>query len=216
MSTAGPGVSSEVVHAATVRRLCLYALVGAGLFSIIFLLLHFLRPEYDPITRFLSEYAVTDPVPTGGAMVALALGSMALIRALRLALPNKHRSRTGMLLLWIYAICFTGVGFFPTDEFPTINPPSWHGLVHAVLGLISFICFSAGSLLTSLRLRRSPSWNKIAPVLIVLAALNATFFFIFYGGLEHLIGLIERVYAACIIGWIVIVARKLMLDTAGA
>lgn len=105
MSSAGPGILSEVVHAATVRRLCLYALVGAGLFSVIFLL-HFFRPEYDPITRFLSEYAVTDPFLTGGAMVALALGSMALIRALSLALPDEHRSRVGMLLLWTYAICF--------------------------------------------------------------------------------------------------------------
>jgi len=147
MSAAGPQISSEIVPAATIRRLCLYALAGAGLFSAIVILLHFFRPEYDPVTRFISEYAVTDPVVTGVAMVALALGSMALIRALTLALPREHRSRAGMLLLWIYAVCSTGVGFFPADEFPTINPPSWHGMVHAILGLISFSCFSAGSLL---------------------------------------------------------------------
>jgi len=68
--------------------------------------------------------------------------------------------------------------------------------------------------LVSLRLRRSPSWNKTAPLLITLAALNVAFFFIFYGGLEHIIGLIERIYAVFIIGWIVIVARKLMIDAA--
>ena len=216
MSTAGLRVLSAAAPAATVHRLCLYALAGAGLFSAIVLLLHFIRPEYDPMTRFLSEYAVTDPVVTGVAAVALALGSMALIRALTLALPPEHRSRAGTLLLWIYAVCFAGVGFFPADEFPTINPPSWHGIVHAILGLISFSCFSAGSLLVSLRLRRSPSWNKTAPVLITLGALNVALFFIFYGGLEHIIGLIERIYAACIIGWIVMVAWKLMIDAAAA
>jgi len=212
MNAAGPQISREIVPAATIRRLCHYALGGAGLFSAIVLLLHFFRPEYDPVTRFISEYAVTDPVVACVAAVSLALGSMALIRALTLALPREHRSRAGMLLLWIYAVCFTGVGFFPADEFPTINPPSWHGIVHAILGLISFSCFSAGSLLVSLRLRRSPSWNKTAPLLITLAALNVAFFFIFYGGLEHIIGLIERIYVVFIIGWIVLVARKLMSD----
>src|SRR5690606_41740945 len=156
----------------------------------------------------------SDPVVTGVAMVALALGSMALIRALTLALPREHRSRAGMLLLWIYAVCSTGVGFFPADEFPTINPPSWHGMVHAILGLISFSCFSAGSLLVSLRLRRSPSWNKTAPLLITLAALNVAFFFTFYGGLEHIIGLIERTYVNLVIAWIGVVARSVMVDAA--
>jgi len=214
MNAAGPQISREIVPAATIRRLCHYALGGAGLFSAIVLLLHFFRPEYDPVTRFISEYAVTDPVVACVAAVSLALGSMALIRALTLALPREHRSRAGMLLLWIYAVCFAGVGFFPADEFPTINPPSWHGIVHAILGLISFSCFSAGSLLTSLRLRRTPSWNKTAPLLITLAALNVAFFFIFYGGLEHIIGLIERIYVILVIAWIGVVARKLMVDAA--
>mgnify|MGYP001367758921 FL=1 len=68
--------------------------------------------------------------------------------------------------------------------------------------------------MTSLRLRRSPSWNKTAPLLITLAALNVAFFFIFYGGLEHIIGLIERIYVILVIAWIGVVARKVMVDAA--
>jgi len=40
------------------------------------------------------------------------------------------------------------------------------------------------------------------------------FFFIFYGGLEHIIGLIERIYVILVIAWIGVVARKLMVDAA--
>ena len=116
----------------------------------------------------------------------------------------------GTLLLWIYAVCFFAVGFFPTDEFPTVNPPSWHGIIHAILGLISFACFSAGSLLVSLRLRREPAWQNTAPALTSpLSALCVASFFVFYGGLEEVMGLIERIYAALIVAWLALAAAKL-------
>lgn len=206
-----PGTVASAVGqpASQVRRLSLYALAGTGLFTVIVLLLHFVRPEYDPVTRFISEYAVTDPVVAGLAFVALALGSMALLRALDLSLSAEARSRAGTLLLWIYAVCFFAVGFFPTDEFPTVNPPSWHGIIHAILGLISFACFSAGSLLVSLRLRREPAWQNTAPALTALSALCVASFFVFYGGLEEVMGLIERIYAALIVAWLALAAAKL-------
>lgn len=77
---------------------------------------------------------------------------------------------------------FPGIGFFPTDELPTINPPSWHGLVHAVL-----VHLFLGRIARDFS--AAPPVAKTALVLVILAALNVTFFFIFYGGLEHLIGL---------------------------
>lgn len=195
--------------AQSVRRLSLLALAGAGVFSAIVVLFHVIRPEYDVVTRFISEYAVSDPVIAGVAGVALGLGAIALARALAAALPKEHRSGAGIVLLWVFGICSVGVGLFPADEFPTVNPPSWHGIIHAIFGVIGFFCFSLGSLLVSFRLRRAPLWRKDAPLLTALAGLCLVTFFVFYGGLP-IVGLIERIYAALILAWIGFVACRLL------
>lgn len=174
---------------------------------------HLIRPEYDIVTRFISEYAVSDPVIAGIAGMGLGLGCLALAKALAEALPVEHRSRIGLLLLRVFGVCGVGVGLFPADEFPTINPPSWHGIIHALFGVIGFFCFSLGALLVSFRLRRAPLWRKDALRLTVLAGLCLIFFFIFYGGLP-IVGLIERIYAALIVAWIALFAWRLMSYTA--
>lgn len=194
--------------AASIRRLSLLASAGAGVFAAIVLLLHVIRPEYDVVTRFVSEYAVTDPVLAGIAGVALGLGSMALVKALGATLPRERGLRAGLLLLWIWAVCISGVGLFPADEFPTINPPSWHGAIHAIFGVIGFFCFSIGSVVLSYRLHRIPSWQKAAPLLTSLATLCVVFYFLLYAGLPA-VGLIERIYVTFIVAWIALAARTL-------
>jgi len=203
---------STVSPTASVRRLSLIALAGVGVFAAVVLLLHVIRPEYDVITRFVSEYAVTDPVMAAIAGVGLGIGSMALAKAMTSVLPRERSLRTGIILLWIWAVCITGVGLFPADEFPTINPPSWHGAIHAIFGLIGFFCFSVGSLVVSFRLHVLPSWQKVAPVLTSLATLCAVFFFLLYAGLPA-VGLIERIFVAFILAWIALVAQTLMTHT---
>ena len=197
------------VSAVPIRNLARQALAGAGVFTAIVMLLHLIRPEYDVVTRFISEYAVTDPVLAAIAGVSLGLGSIALARALAAAVPGECRSRVGLLMLWIFGICFVGVGLFPADEFPTVNPPSWHGIIHALFGLIGFFSFSLGSLLISFRLLRAPWWRKDARLLSVLAGLCFVTFFVFYAGLP-VPGLIERIYAALIVAWIGFISRRLM------
>ena len=196
-------------HAASIRRLARLALAGGGIFTVIVVLLHWIRPEYDVVTRFISEYAVTDPVLAAVAGVSLGLGSIALAKALAAALPGEHRSRAGLLMMWTFGICFVGVGLFPADEFPTVNPPSWHGIIHAIFGLIGFFSFSLGSLLISFRLRRAPSWRKDAPLLTVVAALCVILFFVFYAGLPF-VGILERILVALMIAWIGLVSRGLI------
>jgi len=202
-------VISPISDVASIRRLSRFALAGVSLFTGVVLLLHVIRPEYDLVTRFVSEYAVTDPLVLGIACIALGLGSTALVKAMTMILPRERGLRAGIVLLWIWAACITGVGLFPADEFPTINPPSWHGAIHAIFGLIGFFCFSAGSLVVSFRLHLMPSWQKVAPLLTSLSTLCAVFFVLFYAGLPA-VGLIQRIFGAFVLTWIAMVARTLM------
>lgn len=194
---------SSRFDAQSTQRFANLTLVGIGVFAVIVLLFHLIRPEYDIMTRFVSEYAVSDPfvfVVFAIAGIALGLGSMALVNAME-ALPIEHRSRLGSTLFRIFAVCTIGFGVFPTDEFPTINPPSWHGIIHAILALIGFFSFSIGSLVVSWRLRRIPSWRRMAIPLTALAALCLVFFFLLYSELP-IVGLIERIAVALILAWI--------------
>lgn len=189
------------------RRFAALALTGASMFAGIELLLHVIRPEYDIMTRFLSEYAVTDPLVAAVAGIALGLGSLALAKAME-SLPREQQSRFGSVLLKIFGICAIGIGVFPTDEFPTVNPPSWHGLIHAIFALIGSFAFSIGSLIISWRLYRIPVWRKIAVPLMALAALCLIFFFLFYAELP-IVGLVERIFIALILLWIGIFSQAL-------
>src|SRR5690606_36963764 len=145
-NVSSPNVSSPDIsptrNVASIRRFAFLALIGEGVFAAVVLLFHLIRPEYDIVTRFISEYAVTDPLIAGIAFAGLGLGGLPLAKALPQGVPRARRSETGLLWLWIFAVCGVGVGLSPADEFPTVNPPSWHGIIHAFFGVIGFFCFS--------------------------------------------------------------------------
>ncbi|HEY8449472.1 MAG TPA: DUF998 domain-containing protein [Bacillota bacterium] len=197
----------------SVRKWARVSVAGIGLFLAIVVLLHVVRPEYDVITRFVSEYAVSDPLAAAVAGISLGIGAMALARALTAALPQGQRPRAGIVLLWVFGVCAVGFGVFPADEFPTVNPPSWHGIIHAVLAVIGFFSFSVGTLLVSFRLRRVPARRKDAPLLIGIAALCLLGFFLLYAGLP-IVGLVERLYVLVILSWMGLLAKGLLRDTA--
>jgi len=207
-------VSGNRSDARAVRRLAQAAVAGIGVFAGIVLLLHAVRPEYDIVTRFISEYAVTDPVPAAAAGIALGLGAMALAKALRAAVPRHLEPRAGVVLLWVFGLCAVIFGVFPADEFPTVNPPSWHGIIHAVAAFIGFVCFSAGSLLVSFRLRRVSGWQGHARLLTTTAALSTILLFCLYAELP-IVGLVERVAVAVILAWMALAARALLRWAAG-
>lgn len=190
-----------------VRRYSIFALVGMAIFTSIVLLLHVIRPEYDIMTRFISEYAVTDPILAAIAGVALGLGCLALAQATK-SLPHPGRSKLATGLLTVFGVCAIAFGIFPADEFPTINPPSWHGIIHAISAVIGFFCFSIGSLIISWRLLRVPSVRRIAFWLISLAALCLVFFVLLYSELP-IVGLVERIYAVLILAWLGLFAGTL-------
>lgn len=120
------------------RPLELTAAGAAGVWLIIILLLHFIKPELDPRTRMISEYARG---PHGWIMqfaffcMALSCGTLA---AAIWALPLS----VGPSLLTICSVGFAGAGVFVTDPVSLAQKAQTRsGALHVVFAFVVIVIF---------------------------------------------------------------------------
>jgi hypothetical protein len=112
------------------------ALLGAATFSILLILLHFLKPENDPSWRMISEYQIG----RYGWLMQLAffcwsLGIFGLVVALW-----QHISAIADILLFVIALSILGAGIFVTCPITTPNESqSRASKLHAIFGAITII-----------------------------------------------------------------------------
>lgn len=96
-------------------RIASIAIVGISYFLTAVIALHFLRPDYDPVSRFVSEYAVGSyGFLMTSAFFGLSLGSLALVIGLYQGVSRSARSWIGLILLGIWGVAILIAGIFPT------------------------------------------------------------------------------------------------------
>jgi hypothetical protein len=119
-----PGLRTrqQVARAATI------ALVGVAYFVVIIVVLHFLRPDLNPISQPTSEYAVGQyGFLMTSAFFGMSLASFALVIGLYQGISQRARSWIGLGLLGVW-----GVGVLIAMSFP-IDP---EGATQTVPGTI--------------------------------------------------------------------------------
>jgi len=172
--------------------------------------LHFLRPDYDPLQRFISEYAVG---PYGVVMrlafFCLSAGSVALVISLYISIPRSARSYTALILLLGWSICVFIAGIFPTDLVGSAETPS--GNIHDKASLIGFVSIILASFFL-LRFRRDERWKKYYRSSLLLSVLIMVTFLAFMASIIldfTFIGLIQRLFIILVLSWLVITARRI-------
>ena len=146
----------------TAARLPAVVAAAAAVVDLLVLgLLHVVSPEVDPVTRPVSEYALTDfewlaTIRT----LAQGVGPIALAVALR-------RERAGALLLLVVGILKLAMPLFPVDALGT--PTTSTGQIHNLLGNLTFFLFPVAALLLIRPLRRRGS--RLAPLTAVVLAI---------------------------------------------
>jgi len=143
------------------RTTALITIVGASLFVILLVLLHFLEPEFDPSWRLISEYELGN---YGWLMriafYSLAVGSISLFVAIRSQIRGIG-GVIGLVLLLVIAVGLALGGFFTTD--PITTPADAHstsGSLHGLGGGLSFPFIPIAALLITLNLaRRNQAWK---------------------------------------------------------
>jgi amino acid permease len=141
------------------KAACL-SLAAAVTVALLLLILHFVKPEFDPSWRFLSEYAIG----RNGWLMAICFQIWALsCIALFVALKDEVISRAGRIgtyLLLVVAAALAVAGLFAQDPVTaTPNELTPHGSIHAAASLIGIPGIPLAAMLISRSLTRdNPAW----------------------------------------------------------
>ena len=173
-------------------------------------LLHFLRTDYDPGYRYLSEYVVG---PYGALMTStffvLSIGSLSLALGLFRSVSSKLRFLPGQLfgLIWVCSVFLAGI--FPGDL--QGSPQTRTGQIHNQMGRIAFPSAALALLLLSIPLRWERRWRSVWSSAVILS-LALGICFLMWDRFEEmkLGGLVQRLFLFVALTWMFIVARKLM------
>ena len=172
--------------------------------------LHFLRTDYDPLQRFISEYAVGPySIIMRLAFFCLSAGSFVLVVALYRSIPRSARSYTALILLLSWSICVFVAGIFPTDLVGSAETSS--GNIHDKASLIGFVSIVLASFFL-LRFRRDERWKKYYRSSLLLSVIIMLAFLGFMASIItefKFIGLMQRIFILFVLVWLVITSRRI-------
>lgn len=208
-------VAASVNRMAGAARL---TLAGTLSFLAVVLALHFLRRDYDPTRRFLSEFAVG---PYGGLMTmaffVLGLSAFALAFGFQQERQLSGRNWPGPLLFALCGADLFLVGLFPTD-LQGAPVRTWVGILHDWVSTPPFLFLLAAMFSFCRHFKSDDRWRSLyLPTL----ALGLTTLFVriitllpFGPGWT---GLTQRTLASLVLLWLLLLAARLhvVAKTAG-
>jgi len=147
------------------------SIASMGLFLLILLGLHFLKPEYDPVWRFISEYALGKY----GWLMSLDFFLVALSSfCFMIAAWDETRSitgRIGQVLLGISALGMAVAAMFTTDPITTPAVEMTHsGKMHALGGQLNLTPLAV--LFLSFSINKRKGWKQVRLPLGITAILT--------------------------------------------
>jgi uncharacterized protein DUF998 len=189
--------------------LALLAIVGIVDFLLNVAALHFVRPDVNPVLEPMSNYAVG---PYGflltAADIGLCLAALALTFGLYLSIAPPGRSYLGLFLLGLYGVSVLLAGFFPID---VGGEATAFGIIHNIVGNISFFGFPIAVILLSLGMGKDERWRSfrrraLALSLVVVLTVILT---IVGSNLGIGFGVTQRIFNVAALGWMLAVVLHL-------
>jgi uncharacterized protein DUF998 len=188
--------------------LALIAIGGIVYFVVAVLILHFLRPEYNPINHAVSNYAIG---PYGylmtAAFYALALSVFALALGLARSMVLTNQARVALLLLNIASVGMIVMGIFPGDVHALHPPATITGVIHWTAAGVSFASIMIAGFILSRCFKMDERWQAFQRSTLVLA-MAMVVALLLYGVLALVgwIGVGQRIYIAVSLTWLLFVA----------
>ena len=173
------------------------------------IVLHFLRPEYNPINHAVSNYAVSSyGYLMISAFYALALSVFALALSLFRSIALTNLSRVAILLLCLASSGMVVMGIFPGDAHALHPPATITGVVHWTAASISFLSIMIAAFLMSISFKMDERMQRFQRPCFMLAwAMVGAL--LLYGVLALVgwIGIGQRIYLAVCLLWLLVLAR---------
>jgi hypothetical protein len=200
-------MQTETEQSALDRTLAATALAGVGVFVVLVLLLHPLKTHgYNISTDAVSLYAVGD----FGSLMTIAFVGMGLGHlGLAAALHRRLRRWLGPSFLTLVGVCLLVSAVFETDPRNT-DPPTTHGLIHNLVGLLVFIIMALTPLVFAVSLRRTPGWARLTRASLTFGvATTAAFLAMPLGFRDAYFGIGQRIFLALYVSWLTMMALAL-------
>ncbi len=191
------------------------ALLGLVYFLGTVIAFHFLRPDYDPTWRFVSEYAVgTYGSLMTAAFYALGIASTALLMGLVLGVSREGTSIAGLILLGIWCVGVFVAAAFPIDAQGSIR--TIFGSIHGFAALVAFGSLLPGAIAITRCLARDERWKSSRRSLWTLALICPCAFVLYYlASSRGFGGLAQRLFFVSILAWLFLVSWKLNRNARG-
>src|SRR5215216_2489630 len=201
--------SSRMTVSRVTMFLALLAIVGIVDFLLNVAVLHFLRPDVNPVLEPMSNYAVG---PYGFLLTA---ADLALTLGLYVSIAPPGRSYVGLFLLGLYGISVLLAGIFPID---VGGEATMAGTIHNIVGNIAFFGFPIAVILLSLGMGKDERWRSfrrraLALSLLVVLTVILT---IVGSNLGIAYGVTQRIANVAVLVWMLAVALHLRSVAQGA
>lgn len=200
-----PTTSGHPQHAS---RLTTLGFAGVAGFAFLVAALHVLEPDFEPASRFISEYATAD---TGLLMkaaffsLATAIGAVAV--ALRRSLAPGKRVRPSVACLLVTAAGVFLSGIFDSDVLVDgeVEDVTVSGVLHDLSGFVSF--FTAITAMFMLRgvFARDPRWSRRARPQLIFAVGQLALFVAMIASPTQVVGATQRLHVTLVLAWLVTV-----------
>jgi hypothetical protein len=177
------------------------SLYGLILFVTIVIFLHFLRPDKNMFTSFVSEYAVgKDSWLMTIAFFALDIASTLLLIGLMM---HVSASLTGKITLGIFCIGIFLAAIFPTDV-PAF-PQTSVGLIHGFAALIALLNLGISMIAWGMSFKKINELKKIAKPSVLWGVISLTLLIIHIASPISVRGLTQRILLTWNISWLFLV-----------
>jgi len=190
---------------------------GALLFLITMVTLHLLRPDYNPLRNFLSEYLVG---PFGflgtAATYVLAATFLMLLFGLRLSVHPSGILTASCVLLGVVIISLCVCAVFPIDFLmppdgsrPTLTSLTRASIIHIVSSSLLFASLIAVSLTLPSAYKRDEKWRSFSYTALFLGFLILAFFVGLILVPFYLRGLAQRGIFLVVLVWLLLTGLRL-------
>lgn len=190
-----------------IKLLTLISLSGQVIFIAAVILMHFLRPDKNPVVDFVSEYAVGNY----GWLMTFAFFSNAVGQACLFAvlLFVFKPSRISLFTFAIWCLGTFLFSIFKTD-LPG-QPPTFTGLVlHGIAALIAFVFLAISMMAWANVFKRNENWAKLTKISNFFGGTSIILFFVFLFSPVWLRGFTERILIGWDFGWLLLITTHLL------